>query len=79
MSESSDVFSFGVLMFKSLFKKDLYATTKGPVGAEKMIKKPPMCSLEEVGNFKMDHLKLLAFFALKAANYHVKNAEGLLG
>lgn len=75
-SEKSDVFSFGLLMFKTLFRKSLFPLHP-KVRFEKMLRKPVLAP-ENINSFEMDHFKLLAHFALRAASHNVVSPQELL-
>lgn len=81
-SELSDVYSFGLIMFRTLLGRNLFDIRRNTLDQLRefdiiklMSERQPVFALERLHRFGMDHMKLLTNFALMASCHH---APGLL-
>lgn len=80
-SESSDVFSFGMMMFLSFFRRSLFdiksSSLRNSPESETMMKmcKRPVFAFDKLRDFQFDHMRMLSMLMLKAASHCVRGMQ----
>jgi len=79
--ESSDVFSLGSMMFRTLFRRDIFdikpTTIAEQPESDSIVKmcRRPVFAFDKFRDFQFDHMRLLGMFVLRAASHCVRGMQ----